>query len=201
MRRTAGCLLGVLGVVVGLAAVLIGGDIAARHYATSRIEQRIRADAPTAREVHGHIHSWPFLQVGLNGHVDEMGARIGSVKSGPLLFTNLDVEIHRIRISTSGLISGHVTVNSIGEGTVTADLPLPAILVQLKLPDVSALSVIADGPSRTLVVKVAGLQVARLPLPSADLFPCVPAVGVHPDRLSLACAFTRVPAAFTTVSS
>src|SRR5579862_6388885 len=94
-----GCLFGLLGVAVGLAAVGEAADIGTRHLATSKIDQRISAAVPSSRGVHAWIHSFPFLQVAVNGHVDEVGARVASVTVHKVVFTDILVDLTGVRVS------------------------------------------------------------------------------------------------------
>src|SRR5580658_6230306 len=105
-----GCLVGVLGVAVALGGLGGGADIAARHYTTTKLEQRISASVPTAKGVHAWIHGWPFLQVAVNGNVDDIGATIATLEVASLEFVSIRVELSGVRISTSDLLSDHKVV-------------------------------------------------------------------------------------------
>jgi hypothetical protein len=203
-----GCLLGLLGVVVGLGLIGEGVDVGARHFATSRIVQRIRSSAPEAHGVRARILGWPFLQVVVNGHVSEIGAHADTVVERGLTFRNVDVVLHGIKIDQGKLISqGKVTVKSISSGLVTASIAAGDLSSALGLP-ISAGSggfllrgtpvrVTIDGAARVVDVSAAGLAPVSLPLPGPNLLPCVPTVSYSGDTALLSCAFTRVPSAFT----
>src|SRR5580704_7726572 len=98
-RIGRGCLVGLLGVVVALGLVAFGADIAARHYTTTKVEERISKSVPGATGVHAWIHSWPFLKVGVDGHVDDIGATIASLNVADLQFTSIRVELKGVRVN------------------------------------------------------------------------------------------------------
>ena len=77
-----GCLVGLLGVVVGLGFIGEAADVTARHVATSKIESRIREAVPGASGVSVSIHSWPFLKVGVDGHAGHRHVGVTGVEEG-----------------------------------------------------------------------------------------------------------------------
>jgi len=211
--RGRGCLIGLIGVLAGLG--LIGGvaDVGARDYTTSKIEQRIRQSVPDATNVKAEIHSFPLLKVGVDGHVDEIGASMG-LTVGALDFTNIDVQLRGVRISVTDLFQGKVTVTRISSGTASltvTDASLVNAVIQ-SFPtggiNPSNLAKVLGNlrftyyiTSRELVIKLPGLTALRFPLPDTNLVPCVPSVAVQGTNLTLSCEFSQVPKAFLTPSS
>jgi hypothetical protein len=202
-----GCLVGLLGAVLALLLVLEGSDILARHYATSKIAQRIRSREPSAQGVSVHIRSFPFLKVLLNGHVDEIGARIARITVGPLAFVDVDVELHGLTVQKGQVFQGHVNVTSLHTGTVTATVTAAALSQATGIP-------VTVGPGELIVrgipVKVSvnpstrqllinGLQ--PFGLPSSDVLPCIPIVTFTAQGVGLSCTFTHVPSAFSNVGT
>jgi hypothetical protein len=207
-----GCLFALLGILGGLSLLFEGADVAARHYATTKIEEHIRASAPEAQGVRARIRGWPFLKILVNGHVDVMGAHITRVVERGLAFTDVDLELHGIKIDQAKLISeNRVAVQSIRTGTVTASITAGDLTSAVGVPLTITSSGVAlrgapvrvaiNAAARTLVVSPAGLAALSLPLPGANLLPCVPAVAYAADRVTLSCTFTHVPSAFSTAVS
>ena len=211
MRKLAG----LIGVLAALALLAEGGDIGARHYATSKIDERIIALVPDTKGVHSWIHGWPFLQVAVDGEVDEIGATAASLVVAPLQFVDIRVVLDGVRIDRSELISGgKVEVTSIGSGSIAFSVTdaslVRAFLQELpgaeaavgRIPsDLSGVHITVDQASRRLVVTVAGVPALELPLPPSNLLPCTPGVALVGDSVRLSCQFSRVPTAFSAAAS
>jgi len=214
-----GCLVGVLGALTGLAVVSAGLDIGARHLATSRVESGIRAAAPGARGVHAWIHGWPFVTVAADGALEEVGARAARVVAAPVTFTDVRVDLERVHVRVGQLTSAQLDVDRIGSGTATASVSAADLGRALGVPvAVTAgggltgppaapggapgpVVVNVDGPGRHLVVGITGVRLVALPLPPSSLLPCVPTPTVAGGRVTLACTFRQVPAAFTVATT
>jgi len=204
-----GCLVGLLGVVVGLCFIGEAADVTARHVATSKIESRIRDAVPGASGVSVSIHSWPFLKVGVDGHVDDIAAHVNRVEEESVTFTDVVVELRGVRVSVTDLLTDfRVDVTSIASGDVslvitdadlTQALHLPS-LAALPAADAAAVAVSVDAATRQLVVGVPHVAAVHLSLPTAAILPCVPLVARESDAFSLSCAFDRVPEAFTSLT-
>jgi len=200
--RLRGCLIGTLGVIVGIAAVGDAVDVGARHVATSKVEQHIRQVVPLATGVHGRIRSFPFVEVGINGRIDEIGAHIDQLGAAPVVYTDLVVDLRGARVSIGNIVTSfRLNVTQIERGTVT--FTLTAASLQKAVPAVPPGEVRAsvDGAHRRLVLVPPSGSPVTLPLPPASLVPCTPGVAPGPDGLTLACSFTTVPSAFTTAST
>lgn len=210
--RPRGCLLGLLGAIVGLALVAALVDAGARHYATSRVENRIRADAPESRGVRARIHSWPFLQVAVNGRIPEIGAHVVRLVEKPLVFSDVDVDLRGVRIDQGTLGSqGRLVVTHIDSGNVTLTVTPSDLAVAAGIPVALAgavtgpvpgrVKIEVDGAKRQLVVDVAGVRRFAFGLPGVNMVPCIPNVTVTGAGITLACTFSRVPDALTALAS
>jgi len=191
-----GCLIGFLGVVVGLGAVGDAADIGARHLATSKVEQRVRQVVPHTSGVHGRIESFPFLRVGLNGHIDEIGVHIDRLTTAPVVYTHVVIDLKGARVSIGNMVTLRVNVTEIAHGTAT--FTLAASDLAAAAPSVSATDATAavDGLHRRLVLDASSAHPVVLPLPPLSIVPCIPRVSVGPNGLTLGCSFTTVPTAF-----
>jgi len=201
-----GCLVGLLGVLVGLVFVGEAADITARHVATSKLESRIRQAVPGASGVSVSIRSWPFLKVAVDGHIDDIGAHVSRVEEDSVTFSDVVVELRGVRVSVSDLVTdAGVNVTEIVNGDVSLTITDDALAHALRLPagaaptvgQVAALAVTVDAAKRELVVGLPGVPLAHLSLPSTAILPCVPLVAREQAAFSLSCAFDGVPAAFT----
>jgi hypothetical protein len=204
--RARGCLVGVLGVAAGLALLGQAADVGARHLATDKIETRARQVVPESSGVHAWIRSFPFLKVGINGHVDEIGLRAARVVEKPLVFTDVIVDLKGVRVSVSQVAtSAQIDVTHVDRGTITMTVletglaqALPASAAgSLGTAALAGAKVSVNATTRHLVVALPGVASVALPLPKADLLPCTPAVTQLADRITLSCTFTQVPSAFT----
>lgn len=204
-----GCLVGLLGVVVGLGFVGEAADVTARHVATTKIESRIRQAVPGATGVRVSIRSWPFLKVGVDGHVDDIAAHISRVDEDSLTFNDVAVELRGVRVSVTDLLTdARVDVTSISSGDVSLTITDADLAHAVRLPggafptadQVAALVVTVDAPKRELVVGLPGVALVPVSLPSAAILPCVPLIAREQGEFSLSCAFDHVPAAFTSLS-
>lgn len=210
--RSRGCLLGLFGAIVGLALVAVLVDAGARHYATSRVENRIRASAPESRGVTARIHSWPFLQVAVNGHISEIGAHVVRLVEKPLVFSDVDVDLRGVSIDQGTLGSqGRLVVTHIDSGNVTLTVTPSDLAVAAGVPVALSgavtgaapghVKIAVDGAKRELVVDVSGVRRFAFALPGVNVVPCVPNVSVTGVGITLACTFTRVPDALTALAS
>jgi LmeA-like phospholipid-binding len=214
MRKAAavGCLTTVVPALVVIGALLFAGDVFARRYATGQLSDRISAAVPEASGVHARIRSFPFVgKLFWDGHVDEVGAHIDRVAVGSVVFTNLDIDLRGVVFDGDAFVTSHrATLTKIRQGTVTASVTARALSAALGRPvhitaggvNVAVLAGllvragIALTPGRQLVLRVAGLPVVAVPLPSSNVFPCAPRLSVGEGAIVLRCAFTQIPHAF-----
>jgi hypothetical protein len=212
-----GCLVGLLGVVAGLALLGDLADVGTRHLATSKIEQRIGQSVPEASGVRARIRSWPFLKVAVDGHVDEIDAHVSKVLVKPLVFSDVGVELRGVRVSVADMVTdARVDVTHIARGTITLTVTegdieraLVALVPGGVRPPSAAVStnvlshvvVSVDPVARRLVLAAPGFAKVSLALPGADLLPCIPAVAQAAASITLSCTFDHVPSAFTSLTS
>ena len=202
-----GCLFGMLGSLAGLVLVVLGVDVAARHYATARIESRVKSSVPAAQGVHARIHSFPFLKVVANGHIDEIGVHVNRLPEQPVTFTDVDVDVHTVRLPVGQLLTGGtVQITHLARGTITAWVTPADLTTALGVPisvdptgQLTAagrpLVLVVDNKGHRLVVGVPGFHLVVLPLPSARLLPCPPQVAMVTGKVELSCTFTQIPPA------
>jgi hypothetical protein len=197
-----GCLFGALGVLAGFAVVADVADVASRHLATSKVEQHIRQVVPHTAGVHGRIRSFPFLDVAVNGHIAELGARIDQLTVAPVVYTGLVIDLHGVRVSKSSMVTSlRVDVTHIRSGTVTFSLRFSDLLKAVPAVSPAQLCVSVDGTHRRLVLGRPSGSDVTLALPPTSIVPCLPGVAPGSDRLTLGCSFSAAPSAFTSAST
>ena len=190
-----GCLVGALGIVVGLAAVADVADVGARHLATGKVEQRIRQVVAHTSGVHGRIRSFPFLKAVANGHVDEVGATIDQLPP----YTDVTVDLHGARVSIGKLATElRVDVTRVQHGTATFNLTEAGLAKSAPTVVASQVHVAVDGLHRVLVLTPPTGHAAFIPLPPTSLVPCIPGVAPVADGYTFGCSFSTVPLAFRT---
>ena len=188
-----GCLVGALGVLVGIAAVADAADVGARHLATDKVEQRVRQVVAHASGVHGRVLSFPFLGAAVDGRVDEIAATVDQL----VPYSDVTVELHGARVSIGTMVTAlRVDVTRIESGTVTFDLTDAALEQAAPGAAVPQSRVAVDGLHRVLVVMPPSGRPAVVPLPPLSLVPCVPGVAPDADGYTFGCSFHTVPAAF-----
>jgi hypothetical protein len=197
-----GCLFGALGVLAGFAVVGDVADVASRHLATSKVEQHIRQVVPHTAGVHGRIRSFPFLDVAVNGHIAELGARIDKLTVAPVVYTGLVIDLHGVRVSKSSMVTSlRVDVTHIRSGTVTFSLRFSDLQKAVPAVSPAQLRVSVDGTHRRLVLGRPSGSDVTLALPPTSIVPCLPGVAPGSDRLTLGCSFSAAPSAFTSAST
>ena len=195
-------------IVVVLGALGVGADVGAKQWAEGQIESRARAEVPADVSVAAQIHAFPFLPaLFLNGKVAEAEAHFKNIKAGVLTFSDVVVDLHGIRVNRHELLNNRrVQVESISEGTVTAEITAAALTSALRgVPVVIAngeVKVTIAGASVVARVAVSGnaLQlgvpgVGSIAIPKTRLVPCVADVTVLAGRIRLSCTIHDVPPA------
>ncbi len=178
----------------------------ARSWAEGQIENRARAELPPAASVSAHIRAFPFVPaLLLAGKVSETAGHFRNVRAGGLTFSDVDVELHGVRINRGKLLHERaVELVDVDEGTVTVDIVVAQLGKAVGLGVVAAngqLKVTVAGVSATanlsvhdnaLVVDVAGV-VKRIPIPQTRLVPCATSASVLAGRVRLSCTIHDVP--------
>jgi hypothetical protein len=195
-----------IAVVVVLAVLLGFGDVEARRYAESRVEQRINERQPGAAST-VHVASFPFVpRLALFGRVEKISARVHNVSLDRFNLDEVDLTVSGVRLNRNQLVHGTVAVESIRTGTVRAVMSEQTVDQVLQLPvtfgdgtvELSAggvtLSATVTVVDNQLRFGVAGRQVS-VTIPELPVLPCVAGVVVEPGRLVLSCTFHQVPAA------
>jgi hypothetical protein len=220
MKKAAaiGCHTTVVPALLVIAGLLFAGDVFARRYATGQLSDRISAAVPEASGVHARVRSFPFVaKVVWDGKVDEVGAHIDRLAPvHGVVFTNLDLDMRGVVLDGDDFANSHqVTVTRIREGTVNVSVTAQALtdalgrsvhitggLVNVAVlagPLVRAMPALT--PARQLVLRVAGLPLLAVPLPSVKVLPCAPQLKVGEGVLTLRCTFTAIPNAFVRVAA
>jgi hypothetical protein len=195
-----------IAVAVVLVVLLAAGDVAARRYAESRVEQQINDREPGSAST-VHISSFPFVaRLGLLGRVEKTTAHVSHVNVGSFILDEVDLTVTGVKLDRSQLVHGHVSVQGIRSGTVRAVMSEHTVDQVLRLPVTfgdGSVQLSAGGVTLSATVTVVDNQLRlsaagrdlSVPIPELPVLPCVADAVVEPGRLVLSCSFHQVPAA------
>jgi hypothetical protein len=195
-----------IAVAVVLVVLLAAGDVAARRYAETRVEQQINEREPgSASSV--HISSFPFVaRLALFGRVEKISAHVSHVNVGSFVLDKVDLTVTGVRLDRSQLVHHTAAVKGIRTGTVRAVMSEQTVDQVLHLPVTfgdGSVQLSAGGVTLSATVTVVDNQLRlsaagrdlSVPIPPLPVLPCVADAAVEPGRLVLSCSFHQVPAA------
>jgi hypothetical protein len=198
-----------------IVAALVGADVSAKAFAQTKLQERARQSLPGA-DVSAHIRSFPFLpRILLNGHVSEVDFTVRGVEAGGLNLTTVDVDLSGVQLDRDLLLKKRkAELVGISQGVVAVDLTAAQLsdaihhTVRIAAGQVSVsvggryLDAALTGSNSAIVVRVAGLGPLVVPVPRADLVPCLANVTVLSGRVRASCAIDKIPPAlFTAVNA
>jgi len=195
-----------------LAALLIFGDVEARHYAEHQVAHVIvtHERGATAKV---RIKSFPFVgRLAVSRQVQQITADVQNVPvataAGNFTLDEVDLTLKGVKVDLGPLVAGsNGAVKSIRSGSVRAVMSEQALDGLVKLPvtlgsgtaQVTVAGVTVSGSAtvaNNVLRLVAGTTVVNVTLPAIPVLPCVPNAEIVPGQLILACTFNTVPAAF-----
>jgi hypothetical protein len=182
-------------------------DFAARLWAESQLQARLRHSVPEAASARVSIHSFPFVgRLLVAGHVSGVTAEVTDLQAGKLRFSRVTVDLHDVRVDRDALVSERqVDLQSIGRGTASAELTQAELSRVLGVPitlrpgqvsvRVRGVTVSAAVAMRDNSLVVSGLSVPlpRIAVPTLPLLPCRPSAEVVDGSVRLSCSFDQVP--------
>ena len=194
-------------VLVGLVALFVIGDVAAKHFAESAIADQIHAHVKGIGTVNASIHSFPFVgRLVVQGKVSRLDLTLTDVTGHGIDVARLDVDANDIELDRSALVgSDSAKINGIGSMTVTATIS-EATVRALAHADVHLLdgratvTVAGQTLDATATAENGHLRLAAakgpaitVPVPDASLLPCQIVVAIKPGALRLSCTATTLP--------
>lgn len=192
-----------------LGVVLLALDQGARLFAEGKLAARAREAATDESGASADVDSFPFLgRLAASGSIEGVRVQVDGPRAGPLRLARVVVEASGVSLDRSGLVSGEVRLEDIERGSVAVELDGGALGEVLELTVtvddgavrvgvggamVTAAAAVDDG---TLVLRVAGLGVLRVPVVRTALIPCaVTTLAVAGDRIRLGCEVDELPPA------
>lgn len=173
-----------VGVVVVLAVLALGVELAAPLLAASRIEQNVRERMDGAAEVSADVGTFPLVtRLVATERLRRLELTLDEVAGQQLTVARVRFDLHGLRLDRDALLRGDVRVTGMRGGTVTAELAADVLSEALGVP-VDA--IVGEGQS-------ASLPVGTLPVDD-ELLPCEPQASRDGDRVILTCGLTDVPA-------
>lgn len=203
MRRLIGVLVAIA-VILGLLAF---GDVWVRHRVQTLIAQHIESEEPGSTAT-VHITSFPFVgRLAVSGNIPRLDADVRDVSASGLTFSDIDVDVHGVKVDNGKLTSREVVLQGIASGSVTGDITqesidrLTGISVVLGSGTVEVAGAtltpsvsVTDGD---IVVTLPHLPTLRIPIPRLSILPCVGSVAIIPGALRVSCQLSELPPALT----
>lgn len=195
-------------VLVVLAVVALVADVVVKRRAETELAAQVTKRAAGTTGVRAKISSFPFVgRLAVSGQVPKIVVSAESSATGALPLANIRVEVEDVKLDTGAAVDGRVVVQSIGRGSVQADVDQDEINRRLPLGYRVQLLVgkaVVTGPasiraelvstsSGALALRVAGKSLIELPFPTTTLLPCRPTATFVSGAARLTCTFTGVP--------
>jgi hypothetical protein len=185
-----------LGVV---AAVLVGGDVAARGFVSATVEHRAQQEAPSGSSVSASVGGFPFLPpLLLGGDVSRASVHVENLKAQALLFSSVAIDLHGVHLDRGRLINDRkARITKIDHGTIRAVVTEAALSDALHGVPVT----MSPGELRVAGARVspraAGgkLVIGAFAVPSTDYMPCVSDFSINEGEMELSCQIHAVPPA------
>jgi hypothetical protein len=193
-------------------ALLIFGDVEARHYAEHQVAHVIGTHEPGAT-AKVRIKSFPFVgRLAVSRQVQQITANVQNVPvvttAGSFKLDEVDLTLKGVKVDLGPLVAGsNDAVKSIRSGSVRAVMSEQALATLVKLPitlgdgsaqvSIGGVNVSASASvAKNILHLVAGKIVVNVTLPAIPVLPCAPNLAIVPGDLVLSCNFNQVPAAF-----
>lgn len=175
--------------------------------AEEQIAERVAAAEGVRGQARVEITSFPFLgRLLASGTVTDLSVSVDDVQAERLRFAAVTVDLDRVRVSRSDLLSDRrVVLQDVGRGTARADMTQEELSRLIGLPvtvergrarvRVGGRQVTAEASVRGNVLRlaVASVQVPDLTIPRLPLVPCLTDVELLPGRVRLSCRLEQVP--------
>lgn len=187
--------------------LLVVADLGARQLAEEQIAERVAAAEGVRGQARVEIESFPFVgRLLASGTVTDLSVSVDDVRAERLRFATVAVDLDRVRISRSDLLSDRrVVLQDAGRGVARAEMTQEELSRLVDLPvtvergrlrvRVAGQQVTATASVRGNVLRlaVAGAQLPSLTIPRLPLVPCLADVELLPGRVRLSCRLDRVP--------
>lgn len=193
---------------------LIGADVSAKAFAQTKLQERARETLPGA-EVTAQIRSFPFLpRLLMNGRVSEVDFSISGIGAGDLNLTKVDLDLFGVQLDRDLLLKERkAELVGISRGLVAVELTAAQLSDAIRHPVRIAAGQVSvsvngryvdatvSGAMSTIVVKFGGVAPIVVPVPRADLVPCLADVTVLSGRIRASCTVDKIPPALFTAAN
>lgn len=194
-----------------LAVLAVGGlifDVVLKGRAEAELADEVTRRVPGTTGVEAEISSFPFVgRLLLSGEVSKVVITAQHAGSGAVALSDIVVQVEDVAMDSDEAMGGRAVVQSIGRGSVQADLRqdqinsrLPRgyqVQMQAGKATVSgpaaAQATLVTTPEGSVQLRVAGRSLVDVPFPKTDLLPCSPTPTFVAGALRLACSFDAVP--------
>lgn len=194
-----------------VAVVAVGGlvfDFVVKNRAETALAEQVANRVAGTSGVGVAISSFPFVgRLAVSGQVPKIVVKVQQSTAGEVPLTDIRVLVENVKLDTQAALDGRAVVQSIGRGSVQADLREDEI--NRRLPrgysvQLQAGKAVVSGPlgtkaelvstpSGSLSLRLAGASLLDLRFPTTDLLPCRPTATFVRGAARLACTFTEVP--------
>lgn len=201
-------------VLVLLAGLLVAGDLSAKAFAQTKLEQRARQSLP-GTNVSVRIHSFPFLpRLLLGGKVSEIDFAVHGVEAGSFSLGQVDVDLNGVQLDRDLLIKKRkAELVGINRGIVAVELTAAQLSdavhreVRIAAGKVSVnvagryVDATVKGEGSAILLTTAGLATVVIPVTKANLIPCLADATVLAGRIRVSCAIDEIPPALVRAAS
>ncbi|MEY2472331.1 MAG: hypothetical protein QOK28_1660 [Actinomycetota bacterium] len=184
-----------LGIV---AAILVGGDVAARGFVSATVERRAQQEAPSGSSVSADVGGFPFLPtLLLGGNVSTASVHVENIKAKLLVFSTVDIDLSGVHLDRGRLINDRkARITKIDHGTIRAIVTAESLSDALHVPvTMQGGHVTIAGLNVTPSVRDRQLTIGGFRVPLTDYMPCVTDVTVEDQKMELSCEIHDVPPA------
>jgi len=199
----------VLLLVLAVAAVVaVGADVVLKSRAQMELASQVEARVPGTTGVSAKISSFPFVgRLLLSGRVPEVVVAAQHTTVADVSLEDIRIQVEDVEMDSGAARQGRAVVQSIGRGSVHADLREDQVNPRLprgyqvhfqheKATVTGPLPVPAQlvaTPEGGLQLRVANRSLFDLPFPKTDLLPCSPKAAFVDGAVRLSCTFDKVP--------
>lgn len=205
-------------ILASIAALGIGGDMAAKAYAEGELASRAQAEG--AASASADIESFPFVgKLLLAGKAGDITLSMKDVASERVTYSTVVIALVNVKLDKGKMMSRKVEITDIEKGTITVGFSAVELTKRLGLPVsidgdkvtvsvgggalAATPSVTAEGSIRfTASAGVPGMPSLNIPVPRGRIVSCpIARVEVDDGELRASCDITEIPPALVQAAS
>lgn len=182
-----------------VAAVLVGGDVAARGFVSSTVSTRAQQQAPPGTTVSASVGGFPFVPpLVLGGDVSRATVHVENFKANVLVFETVEIDLRGVQLDRGRLINQRkARITRIDHGTIRAVVTAAALSDALHgLPVTMSPGELRVAGVVVIPRAVGGkLVIGSFAVPGTKYMPCVSNFSVREGDMELSCQIHEVPPA------